>query len=66
METPQFDPRDRTWVALKSHLLDHVELLRNGLEAKALDEGSTEYIRGKLAALRYILSLETPTANPVR
>jgi hypothetical protein len=54
-----------TWIALNEHIEKELTSARTSLEIKGLDVADTEFERGRIKALRSILSLgEPPKPSP--
>lgn len=63
MAPSDIDTRSATWRAVKEEIARRIEGDRSWLEARTLPESETQFIRGRIAALRDILALpgnETP------
>ena len=53
----EIDPYSPTWVFVRNHALAQIEAGRTTLEARDQDAIRTEYVRGRISAMREIMGL---------
>lgn len=65
MQLKIIDPRGPEWVNIKTAIEKEIESLHRTLEIGGTSQTETEYMRGRIAAFRFILAAEkTPEAMP--
>ena len=58
------DPYSETWAAVATHADDQIARARLALETRGMSAVETEYERGRIAALKAVLSLAQPKRRP--
>ena len=59
----KFDAESALWKQLVAHVNERIEVSRNRLESKNLNELETAYLRGEIKQLRSFLALANPSPD---
>jgi hypothetical protein len=63
MTLSKFDLDSALWKQLEQHVRDRIEISRNRLESKNLNELETAFLRGEIKQLRSFLALANPSPD---